>query len=49
MDKATSQMLNYWQLIRHPAFHSDMTLLSANEFGHLAYGVGGRVKGTITQ
>ena len=48
MDKATGKMLNYRQLINHPAYHADWTLSSANEFGRLANGVGGRVKGTNT-
>eukprot|EP00804_Cyclotella_cryptica_P019453 CCRYP_006629-RA/>CCRYP_006629-RA protein AED:0.22 eAED:0.22 QI:0/0/0/1/0.33/0.25/4/0/510 len=41
-------MLNYRQLIRHPNYNTDWTLSSANEFGRLANGVGGRVKGTKT-
>eukprot|EP00804_Cyclotella_cryptica_P028234 CCRYP_014586-RA/>CCRYP_014586-RA protein AED:0.41 eAED:0.41 QI:0/0/0/1/0/0.5/2/0/241 len=41
-------MLNYRQLIRHPNYNADWTLSSANEFGRLANGVGGRVKGTNT-
>eukprot|EP00804_Cyclotella_cryptica_P026377 CCRYP_007695-RA/>CCRYP_007695-RA protein AED:0.34 eAED:0.34 QI:0/0/0/1/1/1/3/0/489 len=41
-------MLNYRQLIRHPNYNADWTLSSANEFGRLANGVGGRVKGTKT-
>ena len=48
MDKATGRMLNYRQLIRHPNYNADWTLSSANEFGRLANGVGGRVKGTNT-
>jgi hypothetical protein len=48
MDKATGKMLNYRQLIRHPDYNADWTLSSANEFGRLANGVGGRVKGTNT-
>jgi hypothetical protein len=41
-------MLNYRQLLTHPAYHTDWTLSSANEFGRLANGFGGRVKGTNT-
>ena len=48
MDKATGKMLNYRQLLRHPAYNADWTLSSANEFGRLANGVGGRVQGTNT-
>jgi hypothetical protein len=48
LDKATGKMLNYRQLLNHPAYHTDWTLSSANEFGRLANGVGGRVKGTNT-
>ena len=42
----TGKLLNYCQLLRHPAYHEDWTISSANEFGLLANGVGGRVKGT---
>ena len=48
MDKATGKLLNYRQLLRHPAYNADWTLSSANEFGRLANGVVGRVKGTNT-
>ena len=48
MDKTTGKMLNYRQLIRHPDYHADWTRSSANEFGRLANGVGGRIKGTNT-
>ena len=34
--------------MRHPAYNADWTLSSANEFGRLANGVGGRVHGTNT-
>jgi hypothetical protein len=44
MDKATGKLLNCRQLLRHPAYHADWTLSSANEFGRLANGVGGRIK-----
>eukprot|EP00804_Cyclotella_cryptica_P030137 CCRYP_009543-RA/>CCRYP_009543-RA protein AED:0.35 eAED:0.35 QI:0/0/0/1/0/0/2/0/428 len=49
--KATNserKMLNYRQLLRHPSYNADWTLLSSNEFGRLANGVGGRVQGTNT-
>jgi hypothetical protein len=48
LDQATGKMLNYRQLLTHPAYHANWTLSSANEFGRLANGVGGRVKGTNT-
>ena len=48
MDQATGKLLNYHALLRHPAYHDDWTKSSANEFGRLANGVGGRVKGTNT-
>jgi hypothetical protein len=48
MDKATGKMLNYRQLLRHPEYSADWQLSSANAFGRLANGVGGRVKGTNT-
>ena len=34
--------------MRHPKYSADWQLSSANEFGRLANGVGGRVKGTNT-
>ena len=47
-DKITGKMLNYSQLMRHPIYKKDWQLSSANEFGRLANGVGGRIKGTNT-
>jgi hypothetical protein len=46
MDKSTRNVLNYCQLIQHPTLCDDWTLSSANEFGCLVQGVGGRIKGT---
>ncbi len=43
MDKATGKMLNYRQLLRHPDYTADWSTSSANEFGRLANGVGGRI------
>ncbi|KAL7544208.1 hypothetical protein ACHAWF_007592 [Thalassiosira exigua] len=48
MDRSTGKLLKYRQLIRHPDFCHDWTISSANEFGRLANGVGGHVKGTNT-
>ena len=44
MDAQTGQMLNYRQLMRHPDHKGPWSLSSANEFGRLANGVGGRIK-----
>ena len=41
-------MLNYRQLIKHPELGEQWRYSSANEFGRLAQGIGGRVKGTNT-
>ena len=48
MDKKTGKMLNYRQLLRHPDYTVEWSKSSANEFGRLAQGVGGRIKGTDT-
>lgn len=48
LDKESGKMLNYCQLLRHPKYTEAWSLLSANEFGHLAQGVNGRIKGTDT-
>lgn len=48
MDEDSGKMLNYRQLMRHPKFKRAWSKSSANEFGRLAQGVGGRVKGTDT-
>jgi hypothetical protein len=40
--------MTYRELITYPLTKSDWELSSANEFGHLAQGVGGRIKGTNT-
>ncbi len=48
MDKDTGQLLNYQQLIRNPKYKKEWKILAANEFGQLAQGVGGRIKGTNT-
>ena len=44
MDKQSGKMLNYRQLMRHPDYRKPWSLSSANEFGRLANGVGGRIK-----
>jgi len=44
MDADTGKMLNYRQLMRHPDYKQPWSKSSANEFGRLANGVGGRIK-----
>jgi hypothetical protein len=44
LDKETGKLLNYRQLLKHPKYKKDWDLSSANEFGRLAQGVGGRIK-----
>ncbi|MGV7235206.1 MAG: hypothetical protein ACQ9ET_03015, partial [Nitrosomonadaceae bacterium] len=44
MDKETGRMLNYRNLIRIPKFKEIWSRSSANEFGRLANGIGGRIK-----
>ena len=39
---------NYRQLIQHPAIGEQWRYSSSNEFGRLAQGIGGRIKGTDT-
>ncbi|MDH5650207.1 MAG: hypothetical protein OEY67_11205, partial [Gammaproteobacteria bacterium] len=48
LDEETGKMLNYRDLLRHPKYKEDWSKSSANEFGRLAQGVGGRVEGTET-
>ena len=47
-DDETGEYLNYRQLMRHPKHKKIWNTSSANEFGRLAQGVGGRVKPTNT-
>jgi hypothetical protein len=44
MDKNTGKLLNYRQLLKHPAHKKEWDVSAANEFGRLAQGVGGRIK-----
>jgi hypothetical protein len=44
----TGRAMEYRQLITDPATHAEWQLLTANKFGRLVQGVGGRVKGTNT-
>ena len=48
MDAESGKLLNHKQLMRHPKYRGKWQVLSANEFGRLANGVGGRIKGTNT-
>ena len=48
LDKKTGQLLEYRQLLKHPDYRKPWLVSSANEFGRLAQGVGGRVNGTNT-
>ena len=45
-DEETGRMLNYRQLLTHPKYKEVWTTSSADEFGRLAQGVGGRIEGT---
>ncbi|KAL7523238.1 hypothetical protein ACHAXR_001576, partial [Thalassiosira sp. AJA248-18] len=44
MDAETGKLLNYRQLMKNPKYKEDWSISSANEFGRLANGVGGRIK-----
>ena len=48
MDNETGQLLNYRQLMRSDKHKQAWGRSSANEFGRLAQGIGGRIKGTNT-
>ncbi len=44
LDKETGDMLEYRQLLKNPKYRPDWSLSSANEFGRLCNGIGGRIK-----
>jgi hypothetical protein len=44
MDRDSGKLLNYKQLTKHPKYKKQWSTSSANEFGWLAQGVGGRIK-----
>jgi hypothetical protein len=48
VDPTTGRTMEYKELITNPTTKSDWLISSANEFGRLAQGVGGRIKGTNT-
>ena len=43
MDEQTGRLLNYKQLMRDPKYKKNWSTSSANEFGRLANGAGGRI------
>jgi hypothetical protein len=48
LDQDTRQLLKYCRLLKHPCFKDVWNKLAADEFGRLAQGIGGRIKGTGT-
>ena len=44
MDTDTGKLLSYRQIMRNPKYKNNWSTYSANEFGRLANGVGGRIK-----
>jgi len=48
-DEESGKLLKYRQLLAHPMHREIWMHSSANEFGRLAQGVGGRIKGTDTK
>ena len=48
LDQDTGKLLEYRQLLKDPKFKQIWTRSAADEFGRLAQGIGGRIKGTDT-
>jgi len=48
LDHETGQLLEYRQLLKNSKFKEIWTRSAADEFGRLAQGIGGRIKGTDT-
>ena len=48
LNQETGQLLEYHQLLKNPKFKEIWTRSAADEFGRLAQGIGGRIKGTDT-
>eukprot|EP00804_Cyclotella_cryptica_P020090 CCRYP_014884-RA/>CCRYP_014884-RA protein AED:0.24 eAED:0.24 QI:0/0/0/0.75/0.33/0/4/0/1279 len=48
LDQETGQLLEYRQLLKHPKFRDVWNRSASDEFGRLAQGIGGRIKGTDT-
>jgi len=44
MDADTGKLLNYQQLMRNTKYREAWSLSSANKFGRLVNGIGGRIK-----
>ena len=48
LDQETGQLLEYRKLLQHPRFREVWNRSASDEFGRLAQGIGGRIKGTDT-
>ena len=48
LNQETGQHLEYHQLLKHPRFREGWNRSASNEFGRLAQGIEGRIKGTDT-
>jgi hypothetical protein len=48
LDQETGELLEYRRLQKHPRFKEVWNRSAADEFGRLAQGIGGRIKGTNT-
>jgi hypothetical protein len=48
LDQETGKLLEYRQLLKHERFKEVWNRSAADEFGRLAQGIGGRIKGTDT-
>ena len=48
LDQETGELLEYRRLLKHPRFKEVWNKSAADEFGRLAQGIGGRIKGTNT-
>ena len=46
LDHETGELLEYRRLLKHPRFKEVWTKSAADEFGRLANGIGGQIKGT---
>jgi hypothetical protein len=48
IDTESGKSMEYRELLRHPKYKKAWNISAANEFGRLAQGIGGRIKGTNT-
>jgi hypothetical protein len=48
LDQETGELLEYRRLLKHPRFKDVWNRSAADEFGRLAQGIAGRIKGTDT-